>query len=103
MGHVVLDPRLLNRVQRITHEALNRRHGSTFKLPYRQLTGSHGITIQPHRAGAALRDTAAVFGAHQAQVIPQGPKQGRIGVDVTDVCQLTVNGHMKRHNIFLID
>ena len=99
----MLDPRLLNRVQRITREAFNRRHGSTFKLPYRKLTSSHGITIQPDRTGAALRDTATIFGAHQTQVIPQGPKQGRIGVDVTDVCQLTVNGHMKRHNIFLID
>jgi hypothetical protein len=35
-----------------------------------------------HGAGAALRDAAAVFGAGQADLFPQHPEQGRVGVDI---------------------
>ena len=34
------------------------------------------------RAGAALRDTAAVFGAGQADILPDRPEQWRVGIDV---------------------
>jgi len=33
-------------------------------------------------AGAALRDTAAIFGAGQAGVLSDRPEQGRIGFDI---------------------
>ena len=55
-------------------------------LPTASLTGTqqerdrHAVDV--HGAGAALRDAAAVFGAGQADLLPQHPQQWRIGIDV---------------------
>ncbi len=47
--------------------------------------GRHAVDV--HGAGAALRDAAAVFGAGQADVLADHPKQRRVGIDV-DVVSL---------------
>ena len=54
--------------------------------PATALTGSEQervpAAVDVHRAGAALGDAAAVFGAHEAEHVPQHPKQRRVGIDV---------------------
>jgi hypothetical protein len=37
-------------------------------------------------AGAALRDAAAVLGAGEADVVPQDPRQGAVGLDIDRHC-----------------
>ena len=44
--------------------------------------GARGDAVDMDRAGAALRDAAAVFGAGQADVLPDRPEQRRLGLDV---------------------
>jgi hypothetical protein len=70
-------------------------------LPTASLTGiaqeRTGDAVDMHRAGAALRDAAAVFGAGQADVLADRPEQGRAVVDV-DVVVLAVDvetGHSR--------
>ena len=99
----MFDPGLLHRVQGVTGKPLHRRDGAALKLAQRQLAGSGGVAVQPHGASAALRNTTPVFGSHQTQMIAQRPQQGRIGVNVTHICQFTIDRHVKRHNVILFD
>ncbi len=46
----------------------------------RHRAGPHGDAVDMHRAGAAGRDAAAVLGAGQADLFPQHPEQGRVGI-----------------------
>jgi hypothetical protein len=48
------------------------------------------LTVEVHRAGAALRDTAAELGAGHAEVFTQYPEQGSIGADI-DLMPLAVD------------
>ena len=45
------------------------------------------LAVDVHRAGAALRDAAAVFGAGEPDLLADDPQQRRIGLDlhVTDL------------------
>ncbi len=40
------------------------------------------LAVDVHRAGAALRDAAAVFGAGQADVLADHPQQRRVVLDL---------------------
>ena len=44
-------------------------------------TGALHLAVDVDRAGAALGDTAAVFGAGQADLLPDDPQQRRVGLD----------------------
>jgi hypothetical protein len=57
-----------------------------------------------HGAGAALRNAAAVLGAHQAKVITQHPKQGRIGSHIHPVLPAVYMKIKNRHGkIFFVE
>src|SRR5207248_39854 len=45
-------------------------------------TGASRRSVDVHRAGTALGDPAAVFGAEQAKRIPQYPQQRRLRIDI---------------------
>jgi hypothetical protein len=44
--------------------------------------GALDLAVDVYGAGAALGDAAAVFGAGEPHLLAQGPKQGRIAVDL---------------------
>src|SRR5882757_4471981 len=44
-------------------------------------TGPLHLAVDVDRAGAALGDTAAVFGAGQTNLLPNNPKKGRVSLD----------------------
>ena len=44
--------------------------------------GAHRLPRQHHRAGAALRDAAAIFGAGQADLVAQRPEQRHFRLDI---------------------
>ena len=41
--------------------------------------GAHHLAVQVHRAGAALRDAAAVLGAGEADLLADDPQKRRAG------------------------
>src|SRR5258705_7964213 len=45
-----------------------------------QRAGADRLAVEMDRAGAALRDAAAVFGAGQADILPDRPQQRRAGM-----------------------
>ena len=49
---------------------------------HRGRAGARRHTVDMHGAGTALRDTAAVFGAGQADVLANRPEQRRVRIDV---------------------
>src|SRR5262249_28099805 len=64
-------------------EPLDRRYLPARKDRDRRDRGTLGAAGDDHRAGAALRETAAEFGAVEAEIIPQHVEQRRlrIGLD----------------------
>ena len=40
------------------------------------------LAVDVHRAGAALRDAAAVFGAGEADLLADDPQERRVGLDL---------------------
>src|SRR5215831_16558442 len=42
--------------------------------------GAHDVPVQVHRAGAALRDPAAVLGSSETDLLPDHPQQRRAGL-----------------------
>src|SRR3954451_5959717 len=46
----------------------------------RNRAGAHRLAIDQHRAGAALAEAAAVFGALQAEIVADGVQQGLFGI-----------------------
>src|SRR6267378_3995055 len=92
LRHVVLEPGLLYLVQRLgLREAFDRRDALARRSAHRVGARTNRGAINVDRAGAALRDAAAVFGAGQADLLADHPEQRRVGVDV-EVMRLPVNG-----------
>src|SRR5262245_50556854 len=83
LRHVVVEPGLLHLAE---HAALGEPFDRGDLLAYRrsdwQRAGAGRHAVEQDGAGAALRDPAAVFGAGEADVLPQRPKQGRVGLDL---------------------
>jgi hypothetical protein len=77
------DPRPLHLVQHaILRQALDRRDLLADGLPHGDRARARRGTVDVHRAGAALRDAAPVFGARQPDRLPQYPEQRRVRIDV---------------------
>src|SRR5262245_42583001 len=74
LRHIVIDPSLLHLVQHgVLGQAFDGGDGLAFHGADRQRARPHGLAVDMHGAGAALGDTAAVFGPGQANVVPDGP------------------------------
>ena len=82
LRHVERDPGLLHRVRAVRRQAFD--GDDLLARPRRVETGRtqrarrHAVDV--HRAGAALRDAAAVLGAGQAELLAQHPQQRRVGL-----------------------
>ena len=78
LGDILLAPGDLEGMSALSREPLNGGDLGAAYIRGRDHTGSSRIPVNEHGAGATLRDTATVFGARQAEVIPQEPEQRRI-------------------------
>jgi hypothetical protein len=65
----------------------------SFSLAQRERAGTDSNTVDVHSARSALCDAAAVFGASKADLLPQCPKQWRVGVGI-DIVRFTVHRKM---------
>ena len=82
LWHVVFQPGLLQRVIAVFRQALDGGDGLLAYCRNGQRAGAHGGVFEMHGAGPALSDAAAVFGAHELQVVAQHPEQRGGGVHV---------------------
>ena len=76
-------------------EALNRSDGSIRNRSHARDTGSLGLSIDQHRAGAALSFTAAVLAARQIEILAQHREQTGLRNDVDSV-GVSINREMNR-------
>jgi hypothetical protein len=81
LGHIDLSPGLLHRVRGIRRQALDGDDDVGFlDVAERDLAGARHLAVEMNRAGAALGDAAAIFGAGQADMFANDPQQGRVGL-----------------------
>src|SRR5712691_8386482 len=94
LRNVIIDPGLLHPGRyAVDRESLDR--GDLLADGFADLhaTGSHRGAIDVNRAGAALGDAAAIFGAGQPDVFTDRPKQRRVRLDV-DIDGLSVDAEL---------
>src|SRR5262249_59973716 len=81
LGRVETEPGFLHlREHAVAGEPLDRGDLLADRRAHRRRAGAHCDAVEVDRAGAALRDAAAVFRAGEADVLPQRPEEGRIGL-----------------------
>jgi len=84
LRHVVIDPRLLHLVQDLARgEAFDSGDFGAARRAHGNRARAHREAVHVHRAGAALRDAAAVFGAGEADLFANHPQQGVVGSTLT--------------------
>src|SRR6266700_5157595 len=94
LRNVVIDPGLLHLGQYdVDREALDRGDVLADGVAGLHATGSHCGAIDVNRAGAALGDAAAIFGAGQPDVFTDRPKQRRVRLDI-DIDGLSVDAEL---------
>src|SRR5262245_2843629 len=92
LRHVMLDPRLLHRVQRaVLGEPFDGRDLLAVGLADRQRARAHCLPVDVNRAGSALRDAAAVLGSGHAELLADHPQERGVRLDV-DLMLLSVDG-----------
>src|SRR5882724_9863197 len=83
LRHVVLDPRGLQGLAFLgLADALDGGDTLADRGGEWRGAGSRGLAVHVHRAGAAQRHAAAVFGAGHVEVVAQNPKEGRVRIGV---------------------
>src|SRR6266853_5769553 len=98
LGHVVVDPGLLDLVQdAAVRQALDRGDLLALHRGDRQHAGTDRLAVEVHRAGTAHRDAASVLGPREADLLSDRPQKGRIGADV-DLLGFAVDGQA-RHGL----
>src|SRR6266849_4895442 len=78
LRHVELRPGLLHRVRARARQPFDRDGG--LDAPDRHGAGALHLAVDMHRAGAALRDPAAVLRAGQADLLADDPQERRLGL-----------------------
>src|SRR5581483_3241764 len=74
LGYVVGDPGLLHLVQgAVVRQSLDRGDLLADRLAHRNSAGADGDSVNVDGAGAALCNAATVFGAGQANILPDRP------------------------------
>jgi len=79
---VVFHPGFLHGMQPLGAKAFDRDDRFADGVAGKKLTRSRRGAIDMDRAGAAARDTAAVFGAGEPDAVAQNPKQRGLGLDI---------------------
>src|SRR5215831_10890317 len=91
LRHVVIEPGLLHPVQdAVRGKPLDGGDRLAGDRAHRDRAGAHRDPVHMNRAGAALRDAAAVFRSSKADRVPQCPKERRVGLDI-DVVGLAID------------
>src|SRR5579864_4637246 len=81
LGNVDRGPGLLHRVRAIGGQPLDRDNDIRFlDVAEGDLAGALHLAIEMNRTGAALGDAAAIFRAGQADMFPNDPEKGRVGL-----------------------
>src|SRR5579864_8520362 len=81
LGNVDRGPGLLHRVRCASRQPLDGDDDVGFlDITKRDLAGALHLAVDMHRAGAALGHAAAVFRAGQADMLPDDPEKGRVGL-----------------------
>src|SRR5438876_5546747 len=84
LSRLLIDEGLLQRVRLVERaEPFERGHLVSLDRAYRRDAGASGRAVDQHRAGAALRQAAAVFGAIELEIVAQHVEQRRVrlGID----------------------
>src|SRR5262249_27863491 len=79
LGRVLLDPRLLERVQAARAEALDGGDGLRLDLAHGRDARAHGLAVDVHGARAAERHAAAVLRAGEAELLAEHPEERSLG------------------------
>src|SRR6185295_17549758 len=80
LRHIQFRPGFLHRVACVARQAFDGRDPvAGFDVADRDRARAHQLPVQVHRAGAALGHAAAVFGSGQSDLLPDHPKERRIG------------------------
>src|SRR5213594_1627304 len=99
LGHVVVDPGLLDLVQDAAgREALDRGDLLALRRGDGQHAGADRLAVEVHRAGPAHGDAAAVLGAGEAGLLADRPQKGCAGIDL-ELEGFAVDGQA-RHSFF---
>src|SRR5882672_2600689 len=94
LRNVMVDPGLLNFGQHaIRRQSFNGRDLLADDFANERAAGAHRGAVDENRAGAALRDAAAIFGAGQPDVFTDRPKQRRVRLNV-DIDCLSVDAEL---------
>ena len=92
LGHLVADPRLLDRVQRAGAKAFDRRDARSVDRRHRQGARTNGAPVQVNRARAAGSDAAPELGAGHAEVSRSAHRRGMSASTSSDrACPLIVS------------
>src|ERR1700730_19384 len=91
LGHLLLDPRLLHRVQPALPQPFDGHHVLAGDVARRHRARAHRHAVDMHRAGAALRHAAAEFRSDDVEVLAQDPEQRLLRLDI-DLASLAVDG-----------
>src|SRR5258706_5681551 len=82
LAGLLLDERLLQRMELLERaQALDGGDAALRRGGNRSHTGAHGLALQEHRAGPALREAAAELRAVQLEVVSQYVEQRSVGLD----------------------
>lgn len=80
LGHIVLAPGFLEGMLAIVGKAFDRRDGFSAQARHGHRAGAYRLAIEVDGAGAALANSAAVFGANQFEIISENPENGSIRI-----------------------
>src|SRR3979490_1307774 len=98
LGHLLLDPRLLHRVQAALPQPFDGHHVLAGGIVGRHRARTHRHAVDMHRAGAALRHAAAEFRSDDVEVLAQDPEQRLLRLDI-HVAHLAVDGERAHRSI----
>src|SRR5215472_2004484 len=82
LRHVMFDPGPLHRMGAVGREPFDGQDLGAVDIADLDLAGPGRRTVEMHRAGAALGDAAAIFGAGEPQLVTQDPEQRRLRLDI---------------------
>src|ERR1019366_6207740 len=97
--HLLLDPGGLQRVRLFRRaEARERGDRPPGDRGHRRDTGAYRLSVDMHRAGAALAEPAAEARIVEAELVAQGVEQGHLGIVDLDRVRLAVDREVElRH------
>src|SRR5258708_11949925 len=84
LRNVLLQPRALQRITQIRRQSLDGRDSLSRRTRHWRDARAHRVSIDVHRAGAALRHAASIFRSGETKIFANDPEQwsGRVDVEI---------------------